>query len=117
MTEWLIPNAIVLCRNEPLIPFRLLFLSGDEGPEEFSIDSEFCGWILLILLPSCNYSFYLECRDLFYLMCCDDPIFSRVHATLQPALSVCRSVGRYVLVSFFGVTGGFCITAPAQTLG
>ena len=48
-------------------------------------------------------------------------IFSRVHATLQPAMSVGRSVGPSVRpsvrVSFFGVTGGFCITAPAQMLG
>ena len=48
-------------------------------------------------------------------------LFSRVHATLQPAMSVGRSVGPSVRpsvrISFFGVTGGFCVTAPAQMLG
>ena len=29
------------------------------------------------------------------------PVFSRVHATLQPTLSVCRSVGLSVTLSFF----------------
>ena len=40
-------------------------------------------------------------------------VFSRVHATLQPAMSV----GSSVRVSCFGITGGFCINAPAQMLG
>ena len=31
--------------------------------------------------------------------------------------SVGRSLGWSVRVSFFGVTGGFCIAAPAQMLG
>ena len=40
--------------------------------------------------------------------------FSRVHATLQPAMSVGRSVRRSVRVNFFGFTGVFCVTAPAH---
>ena len=41
----------------------------------------------------------------------DLSIFSRVHATLQPTLSVCLSVGRLVTLSFFRVYwqfGGYC---------
>ena len=44
-------------------------------------------------------------------------IFSRVHATLQPAMSVGRSVRPSIRVNFFGFTDGFCVTAPAQMLG
>ena len=43
--------------------------------------------------------------------------FSRVlrdSMTRYVCRSVCRSVGRSVRVSFFGVVGGFCVTAPAQ---
>ena len=45
--------------------------------------------------------------------------FSRVHATLQPTLSVCRLVGRSVgrwHFAFSTFTGGFGVTAPAQLL-
>ena len=41
-------------------------------------------------------------------------IFSRVPATLQPTLSVGRSVGLLVTLCFFSVFGGFGVTAPAQ---
>ena len=45
-------------------------------------------------------------------------VFSRVHVTLQPALSVRRSVGpsvcRSVTLYFFGVFGVFGRAAPAK---
>ena len=46
--------------------------------------------------------------------------FSRVHATLQPALSVRLSVGLSVgrsRLAFLAFMGGFGVTAPAQLLG
>ena len=45
----------------------------------------------------------------------DRPTCMRLYDPLCP--SVGRSVRRSVTLSFFGVTGGFCITAPAQMLG
>ena len=47
-------------------------------------------------------------------------LFSRMHAILQPALSVCLSVGQSVRrshLAFLEVMGCFGVTAPAQQLG
>ena len=55
-----------------------------------------------------------KCLELFV------SVFSRVHATLYPTVSVRRLVGRSVGRSvthlfFWRFSGSFCITAPAQS--
>ena len=41
-------------------------------------------------------------------------VFSRVHATVQPALSVCRSSHQTTYFTILALTGVFCIAAPAH---